>query len=224
MGEVSAIPLQQSINDLGQAYQNLFNSCKGKRKGNKVKPPQFKKRKYQQYARFTRGGFKVHPDKVYLDKIGKLKIVWSRPLPSAPSSVTVIKDSADRYFLSFVVDITPVKLPENGKSVGIDLEIIDFATRSDGEKVKAPLPLKKKLKRVIKLNRNLSRKQKGSKRREKARKRLALLHGKIKNTRTDFLQKLSNKIVRENQTIILEDLNTSGMIKNRKLSRAISDI
>jgi putative transposase len=138
--------------------------------------------------------------------------------------VTVIKDSADRYFLSFVVEISPVKLHDNGKSVGIDLGIIDFATLSDGEKVKAPKPLKKNLKRLIKLNRNLSRKQKGSKRREKARKRLALLHGKIKDTRTDFLQKLSTKIIRENQTIVLEDLNTSGMIKNRKLSRAISDL
>ncbi|MEG4638418.1 RNA-guided endonuclease InsQ/TnpB family protein [Microcoleus sp. Aus8_D4] len=213
-----------TINDLGQAYQNFFTACNGKRKGKKLKPPKFKKQKSQQSAKFTRNGFKITSDKVDLAKIGKVKIVWSRPIPSAPSSVTVIKDSADRYFLSFVVDITPVKLPENGKSVGIDLGIIDLATLSDGEKFKAPLPLKKKLKRVIKLNRNLSRKQKGSKRREKARKRLALLHGKIKNTRTDFLQKLSNKIVRENQTIILEDLNTSGMIKNRKLSRAISDI
>jgi putative transposase len=218
LGEVSAIPLQQSINDLGQAYQNFFNSCNGKRKGKKVKFPKFKKRKAQQSARFTIGGFKVHPDKVYLAKIGKIKIVWSRPLPSIPSSVTVIKDSADRYFLSFVVEISPVKLHDNGKSVGIDLGIIDFATLSDGEKVKAPKPLKKNLKRLIKLNRNLSRKQKGSKRREKARKRLALLHGKIKDTRTDFLQKLSTKIIRENQTIVLEDLNTSGMIKNRKLS------
>jgi putative transposase len=224
LGEVSAIPLQQSINDLGQAYQNFFNSCNGKRKGKKVKFPKFKKRKAQQSARFTIGGFKVHPDKVYLAKIGKIKIVWSRPLPSIPSSVTVIKDSADRYFLSFVVEISPVKLHDNGKSVGIDLGIIDFATLSDGEKVKAPKPLKKNLKRLIKLNRNLSRKQKGSKRREKARKRLALLHGKIKDTRTDFLQKLSTKIIRENQTIVLEDLNTSGMIKNRKLSRAISDL
>jgi len=90
---------------------------------------------------------------------------------------------------------------------------------SNGEKVKAPLPLKKKLKQVRKLNRNLSRKQKGSKRREKARKKLAKLHDQLKDTRTDFLQKLSTQIIRENQMIIFEDLNTSGMMKNRKLSR-----
>jgi len=117
-----------SINDLGQFYQKFFNLCKGKRKGNKVKPHKFNKRKSHQSARFTKGGFKVDPDKVYLANIGKIKIVGSRPLPSVPSSLTVIKDSADRYFISFVVENTPVKLPDNGKSVGIDLGIIDFAT------------------------------------------------------------------------------------------------
>jgi putative transposase len=90
--------------------------------------------------------------------------------------------------------------------------------------ISAPKPLKKRLKRLRKAQKNLSRKQKGSNRREKARKRVAKIHAKIKDTWTDFLQKLSTKIVRENQTIILEYLNTSGMVKNRKLSRAILDL
>ena len=123
LSQVSAVPLQQSINDLGVAYQNFFNSCKGKRKGLKIKPPKFKKRKGYQTAKFNTNAFKVHPDKVYLAKIGKLEIVWSRELPSIPSSVTVIKDASNRYFLSFVGEISPVKLPDNGKSVGIDLGI-----------------------------------------------------------------------------------------------------
>ncbi|GGA42318.1 transposase [Okeania sp. KiyG1] len=92
LSEVSAIPLQQSLNDLNQAYQNFFKSTKGQRKGKPVKPPKFKSRKSKQTARFTKGGFKVGQHKVYLAKIGKLKIVWSRELPTAPSSVTVIKD------------------------------------------------------------------------------------------------------------------------------------
>ncbi|CAD5974719.1 RNA-guided endonuclease InsQ/TnpB family protein [Planktothrix agardhii] len=224
--EVSAIPLQQSLRDLEQAYSNFFKSCKGQRKGKKVKPPKFKKRKSKQSAKFTDNGFKIYPnsDYIYLAKIGEIKVIWSRELPAIPSSVTLIKDSADRYFVSFVVEFNPQQLAKNGRSVGIDLGITDFATLSNGEKIKSPKPLKKQLKRLRRLQQNLSRKQKGSKRREVARKKLAKLHAKISDTRNDFLHKLSTKIVRENQTIVLEDLNVSGMVKNRKLARAISDL
>ena len=224
--EVSAIPLQQSLRDLEQAYSNFFKSCKGQRKGKKVKPPKFKKRKSKQSAKFTDNGFKIYPnsDYIYLAKIGEIKVIWSRELPAIPSSVTLIKDSADRYFVSFVVEFNPQQLPKNGRSVGIDLGITDFATLSNGEKIKSPKPLKKQLKRLRRLQQNLSRKQKGSKRREVVRKKLARLHAKISDTRNDFLHKLSTKIIRENQTIVLEDLNVSGMVKNRKLSRAISDL
>jgi putative transposase len=147
LSEVSNIPLQQSLRDLGQAYSNFFKSCGSKRRGKKVRLPRFKKRKSAQSARFRVGGFKVNQHNVYLSKIGKLKIKWSRPLASEPSSVTVIKDSADRYFLSFVVAKNPAQITLRNNSVGIDLGIIDFATFSNGEKVKAPKPLKKKLKR-----------------------------------------------------------------------------
>nr|WP_240041624.1 transposase [Okeania hirsuta] len=142
-------------------------------------------------------------------------MVWSRDLPAAPSSVTVIKDSAHRYFLSFVVEIQPEILPQTDNSVGIDLGISTFATFSDGRKVDAPKPLKKRIKKLRKLNKSLSHKTKGSKRYEKARARMAKFHAKLKDTRIDFLHKLSTKIIRENQTVVLEDLNVSGMIKNR---------
>lgn len=224
LSTVSSIPLQQSLNDFNQAYQNFFNSCKGKRKGTKVKPPRFKSRKSRQTARFTRSGFKVGQHKIKLAKIGKVKINWSRELPSDPSSATVIKDSAGRYFISFVVETIPETLPDNGQSVGIDLGIETFASFSNGQKIKSPKPLKKNLRKLRRCQRNLSRKQKGSKRYEKARKRVAKVHAKIKDTRTDFLHKLSTDIIRENQTIVLEDLNVSGMVKNRKLSKAISDM
>jgi putative transposase len=224
LGEVASIPLQQTLRDLDQAYSNFFQSCKGERKGKKVRPPRFKKRKSKQSARFTDNGFTINQHNVTLAKIGKLNIVWSRPLPSKPSSVTVIKDAADRYFLSFVVEIIPEILPNNGKSIGIDLGIIDFATFSDGEKVKSPKPLKKRLKKLKRLQRKLSKTTKGSNRREVARKKVARLHAKVSDTRKDFLHKLSTKVIRENQTIALEDLNVSGMVKNRKLSRAISDL
>ena len=238
--DISAVPLQQSLKNLSTAYKNYFNSCKGRRKGSKVNPPKFKKRSNKQTATFTKSGFQLKANngsafgtpagyhcaiaKIYIAKIGHIKPVWSRKLPSIPTSVTIIKDSAERYFVSFVVEIKPEKLPDNDTSIGIDLGITDFATFSNGEKIKAPKPLKKRLKRLRRLQRNLVRKNKGSNRREKARKRAAKLHARIKDTRSDFLHKLSTRIIRENQTIVLEDLNVSGMVKNRKLSRAISDL
>ncbi len=148
LSEVSVVPLQQSLNDLNQAYQNFFTSSKGKRKGRPVKPPKFKTRRSKQSARFTLRGFKVYQEKVYLAKIGKFKVAWSRPLPNPPSSVTVIKDSATRYFLSFVVEIQPETLPKTDNSVGIDLGIKTFATLSNGsncQKIDAPKPLNKRI-------------------------------------------------------------------------------
>jgi putative transposase len=222
--DVSSVPLQQSLRDLDLAFKHFFNSCSGNRKGAKVNPPRFKKKKSAQSARFTSSAFQIKNGKVYLAKIGNLKVVWSRPLPSNPTSVTVIKDAADRYFVSFVVEINPIQLPDNGVSVGVDLGIIDFATLSSGEKIKAPKPLKENLKKLKRLQKKLSRKEKGSKRRERARKAVARLHAKIKDIRADFLHKLSTRLIRENQTIVLEDLNIKGLVKNRKLSRAISDL
>jgi putative transposase len=132
--------------------------------------------------------------------------------------------SSFSYFASFVVEVEPVLLPDNGRSIGIDLGIIDFATFDTGEKIKSPKPLKQRLKKLGKAQRKHAKTDKGSKRRERARKRVAKIHAKISDVRKDFLHKLSTRIIRENQTIVLQDLNVSGMVKNRKLSRAISDL
>jgi putative transposase len=104
---VSSVPLQQSLRHLDVAYRNFFNSLKGKRKGKKVGSPKFKKKTSKQSAEFTKAAFSVSDNSVYLAKIGDIKPIWSRELPSEPSSVTVVKDCANRYFLSFVVDIEP---------------------------------------------------------------------------------------------------------------------
>ncbi|NER45514.1 MAG: helix-turn-helix domain-containing protein [Symploca sp. SIO1A3] len=101
LGKVSCVPLQQSLNDLEQAYQNFFKSCKGQRKGKPVKPPRFKKRHAKQSARFTQRGFRLRGNCLHIAKIGKIKIAWSRSLPEPPTSVTIIKDAAGRYFASF---------------------------------------------------------------------------------------------------------------------------
>ena len=224
LGEVSSVALQQSVRDLGVAYQNFFSSIKGKRKGRKVRYPRFKKRRNQQSARLTRNAFTIDNGSVYLAKIGTVKPIWSRELPSIPSSVTIIKDSANRYFLSFVVEVEKQSASPRNQSIGIDLGIKTFATFDTGEKINAPKPFKKNLKRLRKLQRNLSRKKQGSKRRERSRIKVAKLHAKIKDLRGDFLHKLSTEIIRDNQTIVLEDLNVSGMLSNRKLSKAISDL
>ncbi len=188
------------MNDLNQAYQNFFNSTKGKRKGRHILPPRFKTRKSKQTARLTKRAFRVSQHKVYLAKIGKLKVVCSRKLPAAPSSVTVIKDcrgdsriASTRYFLSFVVEIQPEVLPQTDNSVGIDLGIKTFATVGtlhatslNGTKVDAPKPLKKRIKKLRKLSKSLSNKTKGSKRYEKARVRVAKFHAKLKDTLVRF--------------------------------------
>lgn len=221
LSEVSNIPLQQSIADLGVGYKNFFESLNGKRKGVKVKPPKFKKKNNRQTARFRKGGFSIKKGKVYLAKIGSIKTVWSRPLPAEPSSVTAIKDRAGRYFLSFVVEVEPVILPAINPSVGIDLGLKTFAYLSSGEAINSPnySAIERKIRKA---QRQLSRRKKGSVRREVMRLHVAKLKAKQADKRKDFLHKLSTKVVSENQTIALEDLNVSGMLKNRCLSKAIS--
>ncbi|HBK96655.1 MAG TPA: transposase [Microcoleaceae bacterium UBA10368] len=222
LSDVSVVPLQQSVADLETAFKNFFDSCKGKRKGRKAGYPKFKKRTNNQSARFTLRGFSMKEDGgVYLAKIGIVNPIWSRSLPSEPSSVTVIKDCANRYFLSFVVEVQPIQSEAKNPSIGIDLGIQTFAVMSNGEKTESP-SYKKPYQKVRKLQRKLARQPKDSKRRNITRIRIAKLHNRIADTRKDFLHKLSTKIVNENQVIILEDLNVSGMVKNRKLSRGIS--
>jgi putative transposase len=221
LSEVSNIPLQQSVADLGVAYKNFFDSLKGKRKGKKLGKPKFKKKSNQQSARFRIGGFSIKGDEVYLTKIGNVKPVWSRDLPASPTSVTVIKDCANRYFLSFVVNIEPINIDAKNQSIGIDLGIKTFAFMSNGEKASSP-NYSVLDRNIRKLQKKLARQTKDSRRRHGTRIKIARLHNRIADTRKDFLHKLSIKVVSENQTIVLEDLNVSGMVKNRKLSRVIS--
>ncbi len=221
LSDVSSVPLQQSLRNLDPAYRNFFNSRNGTRKGGKRGIPKFKKKTVQQSAEFTKAAFSIKNRVVYLAKIGNLKPIWSRELPNAPSSVTVIKDCGNRYFLSFVIEINPIHIDAKNQSIGSDLGIKTFAVMSNGEKAKSPdyslLDRKSR-----KLQRKLARQPKDSKRRNLTRIRIAKLHNQIADIRKDFLHKLSTKVVNENQTIVLEDLNVKGMVKNRKLARAIS--
>jgi putative transposase len=222
----SNVVLQQSVRDLDQAFRNWWASLKGKRKGPKVKPPRFKKRRGAQAIRFMSHVFRTGERSLTLSKIGIVPIEWSRDLPSAPSSVTVIRDASGRYFASFVVEVEPTPLPANGKAVGIDLGLASLAVTSAGEKIAPPKFLRsalKRLRRLQRLQRNIKHKQKGSNRLAAARRQMAKLHASIADKRLDFLHQLSTRIIRENQTVVLEDLNVSGMLKNRKLARSIAD-
>ncbi len=221
LSDVSSVPLQQSLKNLDVAYRNFFNSRNGKRKGAKMGQPRFKKKTNQQSAEFTKAAFSIKNSEVYLAKIGNLKPIWSRELPSEPSCVTVIKDCAGRYFLSFVVEIEPVSIDAENQSIGIDLGLKTFAVMSNGDKAYSPEYVKADRK-IRKLQRKLARQLKDSNHRKRTRIKIAKLHNQIADTRKDFLQKLSTKVVNNNQVIVLEDLNVSGMVKNRNLARAIS--
>jgi putative transposase len=224
LSEVSNIALQQSYRDLDKTYRQFFASLKGKRKGKQLGRPRFKKKESRQSYTLTKLGFTVKANKLKLAKLGEVKIVISRPLPSEPSSVTIIKDTTDRYYASFVVEVEdtiPTIAPN--ESVGIDLGLNHFAILSTGEKIENPRLHKKQLKRIKKASRQLNRCKKESNRRKAAKLRLAKIHAKVKDARTDFNHKLTTRLVRDNQAISIEDLNVSGMVKNRKLSRAISD-
>lgn len=221
LNSVSSVPLQQSLKQLEAAYKNYFDSLKGKRKGKKLCQPRFKKKTNNQSATFVKSGFCVKDTGVYLAKIGVVNPIWSRELPSEPSSVTVIKDCANRYFLSFVVERQHKQVEPLQASVGIDLGLKIFAVMSNGETAISP-DYKVLDRKIRRLQKKLARQQKNSNRRNKTRLQIAKLHNQIADTRKDFLHKLSTKVVSENQTIVLEDLNVSGMIKNRRLARAIS--
>jgi putative transposase len=216
------VVLQQSVRDLDQAFRNWWASLSGKRKGPKVRAPRFKKRRGAQSIRFMSHVFRAGERTLTLGKIGAVPIEWSRALPSAPSSCTVIRDASGRYFASFVVEVEPTPLPANGKAVGIDLGLASLAVTSAGEKIAPPKFLRSALKR---LRRNLKhkQKQKGSNRLAAARQQVAKLHASIADKRLDFLHQLSTRILRDNQTVVLEDLNVSGMLKNKKLARSIAD-
>jgi putative transposase len=219
LGEVSSVVLQQALADLNAAYRNFFASITGKRKGRKLAPPRFRSRKDNRQAiRFTKNSrFKVLDNgRLRLPKIGDLAVRWSRTLPSAPSSVTIVKDAAGRYFASFVVQTTDQPLPETDSEVGIDLGLTHFAVLSDGRKVAAPKFLRRAARKLRKLRKSLSRKAKGSNNRKKAVVKVARAHARVADTRRDWQHKLSTAIIRDNQAVYVEDLCVVGLGRTRQ--------
>jgi putative transposase len=225
LGVVSAVVLQQALADLNAAYRNFFASLNGERKGRKAGLPRFRSRKDRRQAiRFTRNSrFTVTPSgKLRLPKVGDVAVRWSRRLPSMPSSVSVIRDAAGRYFASFVVQAGDDPLPEAAAETGIDLGLAHFAVLSDGRKIASPKFLHRAERRLRKAQKTLSRAAKGSSNRNKARAMVARVHAKVADCRRDWLHKESTRIIRENQAVYVEDLCVAGLARTR-LAKSVHD-
>ncbi|MFF3716149.1 RNA-guided endonuclease InsQ/TnpB family protein [Streptomyces prasinus] len=220
LNEVSSVPLQQCLRHLQMAFTGFF--------GKRAKYPRFKsKKKSRKSAEYTTSGFRYRNGRLTLAKMTQpLDIVWSRPLPKGaqPSTATVSQDAAGRWFVSLLCEDSTVRpLPATDTAVGIDVGLDHLLTLSTGEKITNPRHERGDRARLARAQRELSRKAKGSANREKARRKVARIHARIADRRHDVLHKLTTRLVRENQTLVIEDLAVRNMVGNRNLARAISD-
>lgn len=218
LNEVSCVPLQQGLRHLQKAFSNFFEG--------RAKYPTFKKKRNGGSAEFTKSAFKWKDGQVFLAKCSEpLAIRWSRELPEGaiPSTITVKLSPAGRWTVSLLVDVEIKPLPQSLNQIGIDLGVTSLVALSNGEKIANPKGFNAKRRKLKKAQKALARKQKGSSNRHKARLKVAKVHQEISDARKDFLHKLTTRLVRENQTIAVEDLAVKNMIKNRKLALSISD-
>lgn len=215
LNEVSSVPLQQCLRHLDTAYRNFFQG--------RARYPQFRRKDGTQSAEFTRSGFRYRDGQIVLAKMKEpLAVIWSRTLPGEPSTVTVTREPDGRWYISCRV-LAPVETYTGGGAIGVDLGLMDLAILSTGEKIANPRHLVSRQTKLACLQRRLSRKQKGSKNRAKARLKVARAHAGVRDARRDFLHKLSSRLVRENQTICLETLSVKGMLRAKRHSRSIAD-
>ncbi|WP_448330433.1 RNA-guided endonuclease InsQ/TnpB family protein [Streptomyces sp. DSM 41534] len=221
LNEVSAVPLQQALRHLQTAFTNFF--------AKRTKYPRFKSRKKsRKSAEYTTSAFRFRDGKLTLAKMTEpLAIVWSRPLPegATPSTATVSQDAAGRWFVSLLCEdpgVTP--LAATDAAVGVDAGLDHLLTLSTGEKITNPRYERRDRARLAKAQRELARKAKGDgANRAKARRKVARIHARIADRRRDTLHKITTRLVRENQTIVIEDLIIRNLLKNGRLARAISD-
>jgi len=221
LNEVSSVPLQQAIRHQQVAFSNFF--------AGRARYPRFKSRTGRQSAEYTRSGFRYRGGRLFMAKMdAPLAFTWSWPDVDAasidPTTVTVSKDPCGRWYVSFAVDIAdPVPLPATGAIVGVDLGIKDFAVTSNGDKIPNPRRLARRERNLARYQRRLARCQKGSANRAKARAKVARAHRKVRASRQDFLHRVSARLVRDHDVIVIEDLAVKNMVRNRSLAKAISD-
>jgi putative transposase len=219
LNEVSSVPLQQGLRHLQKAFTNFW--------AGRAKYPNFKKKHHGGSAEFTKSAFKWKHGQVFLAKCSEpLQIRWSRLIPKGctPSTITVKLDARERWYVSLLVDDHTIKpLPKTDKQIGLDLGVTSLIATSNGDKIANPKHFKRLRQKLRRVQKALSRKHKGSNNRNKARLKVAKVHGQITDSRKDFLQKLTTQLVRENQTIVIEDLAIKNLLKNHKLSNALFD-
>ena len=217
--EVSSVPLQQGLRHLQKAFANFF--------AKRAKYPTFKsKKKSRASAEYTASAFRYRDGRLTLAKMREpLAVVWSRPLPAGvePTTVTVSKDSAGRWHVSMLCEDTVEALPATDAVVGVDVGVTSLLTLSTGEKITNPRFERRDRERLAKAQRQAAKKEEGSKNRAKARLKVAKVYTRIADRRRDHLHKLTTRLVRENQTIVIEDLTVRNMVKNHTLARSISD-
>ena len=220
MYEVSKCAPQEALRDLDKAFNNFI---RGRKNGRPIGFPKFKKKGCHDSFRCT-GTIIVGERHIQLPRLGKVRLKERPAVQGRILSATVTRE-ADRWFVSILVEVDiPTPEPVQGVSKGLDLGLNHFVTLSTGEKIQAPKPLAKRLSKLKRASKQHSRKVKGSNNRKKSAKKLACIHRKIYNTRKDFLHKTSTRLVKTTPVIAVEDLNVRGLIRNRHLSRAISDV
>ena len=219
--EVDSLALANAQMNLDKAFKNFFRD-------KSVGFPKFKSKKTNRFSYTTNnqnGTISVDENFVKIPKLkSKIKIVLHRQFKGLIKSATISKTPSNQYYISILVDTENIQLPKNDNKIGIDLGLKEFAICSNGDRFGNPKNLRKSEKKLAKLQKDLSRKTKGSNNRYKARLKVAKLHQKIANQRKDFLQKLSTKIINENQVIVLEDLKVKNMLQNHKLAKVISEV
>jgi putative transposase len=224
--EVASVALVQACQDARRAHRNWVNSLTGKRRGRRVGRPRFRTKHGRQSIRLTRNGFTLRGTRLYVAKVGQVRVRWSRELPSVPSSLTVTREPDGRYYASFVVERQPSPLQVVPRTAGVDLGLISFAAiaASDGtiEILANPRLLRAAERRLARAQRRLSRKQKGSRNRAKARLRVAVAHRRVRDQRADHHHKLALRLIRENQAIAVEDLAVAGLARTR-LAKSVHD-
>ncbi|ARR50003.1 transposase [Photobacterium damselae subsp. damselae] len=214
--EVSSVIFQQALRDQQEAFKNFWDK--------RAKYPKFKSKHDKQSIRLTKAAFKYKDGLLFIAKSKQpLDIRWSRKLLSEPSSITISKDKAGRYFVSMLCEFESKPMPITVKTVGIDLGLNNLFITDSGEKVDNPRHTKRYENKLAYLQRQLAKKKKGSKNRDKIRQKVARLHAKIADSRLDNLHKLSRKLINENQVVCVESLAVKNMIRNPKLSKHIAD-
>jgi putative transposase len=221
LNEVSSVPLQQALRHQHTAFANFF--------AGRAKYPRFKSRDSRQSAHFTRSAFRMRGGELQLAKTSApLRYVWSWPDidPSTldPTMVILCREPDGRWFVAFTVDTEDAPtLAETGRAIGVDLGVKDFVVTSQGERIANPKHLERKAINLARYQRRMARCEKGSANRAKAKAKIARAHRKVRDARQDFLHKTSTNLVRDHDVIAVEDLNVTGLVKNRRLARSISD-